>query len=341
MARSRRWLNQPLSWKRGGAVALVVLGIIIAAALVLDAGSAVDMGPAETLLRERGQSPVAMVEAAGRAAQMVLLSDMPGYAGPKRLAAEAIRVLAEGPGLDAVVLAVPADEQPYIDAYLQRGEEDATVLLGRPGAVPDQGGTGRDFLEIYRAVWRVNQEVGAARRIRIIAGDPPGWPPPEGASPQEVADLYASRAEHILERLDVDLLALTPDARVLILVDGYLTLQRSHGLLRFAGGADRRVEWLGELLRQRSPGAVRTILVDAATSATAVRRLPEYHGTELHRPLRRAVDRSVGVRVDDSFSMIRSPILESSAPGIRLDIMPPGYVLRDVADAYIFLRGRR
>lgn len=338
MGRSRRWLRQPLSWKRGGAVALAVLGVIIVAALVLDAGSTVDMEPVETMLRERGQAPVAVVEAAGRAAQVVLLADVPGHAGPKRLAAEAIRALAEGPGLDAVVLEVPAAEQPYIDAFLNRSEEAAASLLGRPGAVPDRGGTGRDFLEIYRAVWRVNQDVGAARRIRIIAADHPDWPPAEGVSPQEVAELYAGRSEHMLERLDAELLSLMPEARVLVLVDGYLTLQRSHGLLRFAGGADRRVEWLGELLRQRSPGAVRTILVDAAASPTAVRRLPEYHGTELHRPLRRAVAGSVGVRVDDTFSVIRSPILESSAPGLRLDIMPAGYVLRDVADAYIFLR---
>lgn len=341
MSRSRRWLRQPLSWRRGGAVALAVLGVIIAAAVVLDAGSTAELEAVETVLQERGQPPLEVVAAAGRAAQMVLLSDIAGHAAPKRLAAESIRVLAEGPGLDAVVLAVPADEQRYIDSYLHRGEEDPTLLLGRPGAVPDRGGTGRDFLEIYRTVWQVNQEVGAARRIRIIAADHPDWPPGEGASPQDVAELYAQRAEHILERLDAELLRLTPDARVLILVDGYLTLQRSHGLLRFAGGTNRRVEWLGELLRQRSPGAVRTVLVDAATSATAVRRLPEYHGTEIHRPIRGAIERSVGVRVDESFSGVRSPILESAAPGLRLDIMPSGYVLRDVADAYIFLRGGR
>jgi hypothetical protein len=341
MGRSRRWLNRPLSWKRGGAVALAVLGVIIVAALVLDAGSTVDMEPVETLLVERGQAPVAVVEAAGRGAQVVLLADMPGHPGPKRLAAEAIRALAEGPGLDAVMLEVSSAEQAYIDAYLNRSEEDAASLLGRPAAVPGRGGTGRDFLEIYRAVWRVNQDVGAARRIRIIAADRPGWPPAEGVSPQEVAELYAGRAGHMLERLDAELLSLMPEARVLVLVDGYLTLQRSHGLLRFAGGADHRVEWLGELLRQRSPGAVRTVLVDATGSPTAVRRLPEYHGTELHRPLRRAVNRSVGVRVDETFSVIRSPILESSAPGLRLEIMPTGYVLRDVADAYIFLGGGR
>jgi hypothetical protein len=341
MARSRRWLNQPLSWRRGGAVALAVLGVLIAAALMLDAGGSAELERIEVLLQEQGRPPVELVEAAGRGAQLVIVSDIAGHGGPKRLVAEAVRALAEGPGLDAVVLSVPADEQPYIDTYLNRSEEDATILLARPAAVPDRGGTGPAFLEIYRTVWQVNQEVGPARRIRIIAADHSDWPPGEGASPQDVAGIYAARSEHILGRMDMELFALTPDARALILVDGYLALQRSHGRLQFAGGADRRVDWLGELLRERAPGAVRTILLDAAASPTAVRRLPEYHGTEIHRAVRRGIDRSVGVRIDETFSVVRDPILESAAPGLRLQIRPAGYVLRDVADGYIFLRGGR
>jgi hypothetical protein len=341
MPSRRPWLMQPLSWKRGGAVALTILAVIIIAALVLDAGSAVELEPVQNALSNQGRPPVEVVEAAGRVGQIVLLSDIHGHGGPKRLAAEAIRALAEGPGLDAVVLEVPADEQPYIDTYINRSEEDATLLLSRPAAVREHMGMAREYLEVYRMVWRMNQEVGAARRIRIIAADHPAWPPPEGASPQEIAERYAQRAPFMLQRMEDELLALMPDARVLIFVDGYLTLQRSHGRLSFAGGADREIPWLGELLRERAAAAPRTVLVDAATSATALQRLPHYHGTELHRPLRRAVDRSAGVRIDDTFSVIRSPILETSSPGLRLEIVPRGYVLREVADSYVFLRGGR
>jgi hypothetical protein len=344
MARNRPWLRQPLSWKRGGAVALAVLAVVIVAALVLDAGSGAEMRPIEDMLQTQGRAPADVVESAGRAAQILLLSDIHGVAGPKRLAAQVIRRMAEGPGLDAVVLEVPSDEQPYIDAFLSRSEEDAAALLARPRAVREAGGGaagGRDFLDIYRAVWQVNQEVGAARRIRVIAADHPAWPPPEGASPQDIAELYSQRAEHMLQRMDDELLTLMPEARVLVFVDGYLTLQRSHGRLRFAGGADHEVHWLGELLRARAPAATRTILVDAGASPTAVRRLPEYHGTELHRSLRRSMDRSVGVRVDETFAGVRAPILESSSPGLRLEIAPSRYSLHDVADAYILLLGRR
>ncbi len=337
----RAWLRQPLSWKRGGALALAVLAIIIVAALVLDAGARAELEPVQELLAAEGRPPVEVVEAAGRMVQIVMLSNIRGHAGPKRLAAEAIRALAEGPGLDAVVLEVPSDEQPYIESFLTRREEDATLLLARPGAVPEQGAAERAFLEIYRAVWQLNQELGPARRIRIIAADIPGWPPSEGASPQDVAELYAERAPHMLQRLHDEILQLTPEARMLVFVDGYLILQRTRGRLSFAGGAAQEVHWLGELLRERAAGTVRSVLVDAGASATAMRRLPEYHGTELHRPLRRRVERSAGVRIDDTFAVARSPVLETSAPGLRLEILPRGYVLRDVADDYIFLRGGR
>jgi hypothetical protein len=340
--RSRRpWLRQPLSWKRGGAVALAILAVIIIAALVLDAGTGAELEPVREALARQGRAPVDVVEAAGRVGQIVLLSDIRGHAGPKRLAAEAIRALAHGPGLDAVVLEVPSTEQPYIDAYINRTEEDATLLLSRPAAVREQAGMAREYLEVYRMVWRMNQEVGAARRIRIIAADHPDWPPPEGVSPPEIAGRYALRAPYMLERMEEELLALMPDARVLVFVDGYLALQRSHGRISFAGGAAQEVHWLGELLRERAAAAPRTVLVDAAVSATAARRLPEYHGTELHRPLRRDVERSAGLRIDETFGVFRSPIMETQSPGLRLEIVPRGYSLREVADSYIFLRGGR
>jgi hypothetical protein len=336
--RRNKAMRQPLSWQRGGLVALVVLAVVAAAALFLDAGTGAEFEPLQEHLRTQGRPPVEAVEAAGRVAQIVVLSDIAGVAGPKRLAADAIRALAEGPGLDAVVLEVPADEQPYIDAYLARGEEDATLLLGRPRAVPDRGAQ-RDYLEIYRAVWRMNQEVGAARRIRIIAADHPEWPPAEGASPQNIAATYAQRAPYMVQRIDDELLSIMPEARLLVFVDGYQALQRTHGSLQFAGGAATEIPWLAELLRQRAQ--LRTVLVDAAVPPGQAQRLPGYHGTELFRPLRRAVNRNVGVRIDETFAIVRSPVRESSSPGLRLEIEPTRYTLRDAADVYVLLRGGR
>lgn len=340
MAPRKRWMRQPLSWQRGGAVALGVLILVAAAALVLDSGTDSGLAPVVEQLERRGRPPAELVETMGRSARVVLLSDIAGQAAPKRVAAEAIRALARGPGLDAVVLEVPSDEQPYIDAYLNRAADDATALLGRPRAVRESDGSARDYLQVYRAIRETNAEVGAARRIRIIAADLPDWPPPEGASPEEVARLFARRSAHMLERLDQELFSIMPDARVLVFVDGYLTLKRTHGELRFAGGEAERVEWLGEMLRRRAAADTRTILIDGpGASGGAVRRLPRYHGTGLYHPLRRSLDEGTGTRVQEAFENVRDPVLELSSPGLRMEILPRGYSLRDAADGYIFLPG--
>lgn len=336
----KRWMRQPLSWQRGGAVALAVLIVVMAAALVLDSASDRELAPVVEAMERRGREPAELVVAMGRTARVVLLSDVHGERGSKRVAAASIRALAAGPGLDAVLLEVPSDEQPYIDAYLNRDAEDATALLSRPRAVREREGMAREYLEIYRAVRESNQKVGAARRIRVIAGDLPDWPPPEGAAPEEVARLYAKRSVHMLSRLDAELLSIMPEARVLVFADGYLTLKRTHGELRFAGGKAERMEWLGELLRQRSAADTRTVLIDAPTArAGTVQRLPAYYGTELYRSLRHGLDHGAGARVGDAFGAVRDPVLELSSPGLRLEILPRGYTLEDVADGYIFLPG--
>jgi hypothetical protein len=330
MARRRRWLRQPLSWKRGGAVALAVLVVVAAAALVLDANAGAETEPVIEYVEARGREPARLIEEAGRAARVVLLSDIHEVAATKRVAASAIRALAEGPGLDAVVLEVPSSEQPYIDAYLSRASEDATVLLSRPAAVQERYGLSRAYLDIYRAVWEMNQAMGAARRIRIIAADLPDWPPPDGSAAADIAGLYARRSEHMLARLDDEILS--------IFVDGYLALKRTHGQARFAGGEPVRIEWLGEMLRRRASHDVRTLLIDAGGAAAGGSRLPGYHGTELLRPLRRELGDDAAVRVGDPFRAITDPVLETAIPGLRIEIQPAGYTLSDVADGYIFLR---
>ncbi|HUG39809.1 MAG TPA: hypothetical protein VMM12_04955 [Longimicrobiales bacterium] len=334
-------MRQPLSWQRGGAIALVAVIVLLIAALVLDSGTAADMRPVVEYMEARGRPPAEAIADAGRAARVVLLSDIRDLAGPKRVAADAIRALAAGPGLDAVVLAVSSDEQPYIDAFLNAPGEDATVLLNRPAAVRESDGVPRAFLDIYSAVYRVNQELGAARRIRILAVDVPGWPPPAGANPDAVARLYASRTEHMLARMDEELLSRIPEARLLVFMDGYMTLQRTHGVATFAGGDGVRVDWLGERLRERTPGQVRTVLLDAAAGASGLPRLPAYQGTIFHHGLRRDLDTDRAVRITDVFSGARDPVLETSSPTVRVDIGPDSYTLRDAADVYVFLARSR
>lgn len=340
MVSRKRWMLQPLSWQRGGAVALVVLLVVAAAALVLDADAGSELAPIVDRLGE-GLEPVSLVEETGRSAQILILGDVHGRATPKRIAAAAIRRLADGPGLDAVLLEVPASEQRYIDAYLTSPEEDASRLLSRGAAVQERYGTPREYLEVYRAVREANRGRSASDRIRIVAGDSDGWPPAEGVAPRGIGELYAGRAEHMLDRLDREIFRIMPESRVLVFVDGYMAMQHTHGLLGFGGGDPVRVEWLGELLRRRSGPRARTVLMDAGSPMGAVQRLPSYQGTRLHRSLRRELGAAAGTRVAGELAEVEDAILEISTPGLTLEIEPEGYRLGQAAQAYIFLPGGR
>lgn len=332
---------QPLSWQRGGAVALVVLLVVAAAALVLDADAGGELAPIVDRLGERGVPPVSLVEEVGRTAQILILGDVHGRAMPKRVAAEAIRRLADGPGLDAVLLEVPSSEQRYIDAYLASPDEDASQLLSRGAAVQERYGTSREYLEVYRAVREANEGRNASERIRIVAGDLDGWPPAEGAGPRGVGEVYAGRAEHMLDRLDREIFRIMPDSRVLVFVDGYMAMQNTHGQLSFGGGDPVRVEWLGELLRRRSGSKTRTVLMDAGSPMGSVQRLPSYQGTRLHRSLRRELGAAAGARVAGELAEVEDAVVELSTPGLTLGIDPAGYRLGQVAQGYIFLPGGR
>ncbi len=342
MARRKRWMRQPMSWQRGGGVALAALVVAVAVAVYLDNTGDQELRPLIQRLQEDGREPTDLLVAMGRGSRVLLLADEHGQVGPKRLASTAIRSLAEGPGLDAVVLEVPSDEQPYIDAYLSSPAEDATALLSRPAAVREADGTARAFLDIYRAVRSVNRDVGAARRVRVIAADLPGWPPPDGTRPERVAALYARRPAHMLRQMDEQLLSVNPDARILVFMDGYLTLHGTRGVLRSAGGNEEEVTWLGDLLRRRAADDTRTVLLDAGRPASGVLgAIPEYHGTSLYRPVSRELGRAAGVRVDRAFTAVQDPVLTPTSPGLAMEILPGGYTMRDVADAYIFLRAER
>lgn len=331
---------QPLSWRRGGAVAVAILVVVAAAALVLDAAASGQYTPIVESL-EGGLEPLDLIESTARGAQILVLGDVHGRAAPKRLAAAVIRRLSEGQGLDAVLLEVPASEQRYIDAYLSAEEDDASMLLARGAAVQERYGMGREYLRIYQAVREANEGLNASQRIRIVAGDVDDWPPPEGVAPRGIGAVYARRAEHMLSRLDREVFTIMPDASVLVFVDGYQAMQGTYGEIRTGGGDATRVEWLGDLLRRRSGSRTRTVLLDAGTSSEAMQRLPSYRGTELHRPLRRELSEARGGRITGDLAEAQDAILELSTPGLSLDILPAGYRLGDVAQGYIFIPGGR
>lgn len=320
------------------AFAAGALILILFAGWLLDrrAGTA---GEAELAdwVREASDHPATEIAAAVRANRMVFLSDIHGSAATKQLAARALEEIIRTSGLDVLVLEVGADQQPVIDAYLQSDPEDASLLVSNPRTIREPGPATRDYLEIYRTVWRLNKDLGADQRISILAADLEGWPPARPLSPAELARRSAERAAFMRERVQ-SVLNRQPGARMLFFMSGFHGLRNVQGLVQSGGSAPVRITWLGDLLAREAPEEVYTFLVDApihgaSTDATS------YIGTRVATILHRnGINRTLAVRINDRFDVVGEPLLINKTPGINFELEPRDYSLSRVADGYILLR---
>jgi hypothetical protein len=320
-------------------VSLVALVLIVAAAALLELRRG---GGAEAELveyaRQNAQDGLDMVEAAARTRRLIFLADVPSAAAPKRFAAEVIERLATGPGLDLVVLDVDADEQPFIDRYLATAPEDASILMARPRAIRQDDGASRTFVDVYRTVWRVNQDLGAHRRVRIVAGDRPGWPPGRATSPHDAARMFGERDAHMMEAVMLRALAREPSARVLFFVNGLHALKQGGGRVQTGGTRPVDVQWLAARMMERFPQDVFSILTDATPSRVVAADVVTYRGTVAADAMRRA-----GVRGGSAFRLAapfdqlsRAPIRVVGTTGIDFLLEPRVAPLSEIADAYIY-----
>lgn len=335
----RHRLRVDASWYVGAGV--LALGLAVAALLEGRRAEA-DVAHLVEYARARRIAPVELVEAAGRANRIVFLGDVHHAHAPKLLAAAAVEALARGPGLDALVLEVGADQQPYIDAYLASEPENAAILLAHPRTLHQARGVDRSYLEIYRRVWKLNQELGPGRRIEIIAADLPGWPPERRHPPAVAARRYAARDAHMEQVIEREVLAGNPLARVLIFMGGYHGLKHGGATLAVAGAPPVRVTWLAARLLANHPGEVYTILPDAPRVPAGEDEVVAYAPTRAFELLRRNLTDAPGpfaLRVDESFDFLSTPILEANLPGFELSADPEEYTLTDVIDGYVFLGG--
>jgi hypothetical protein len=318
-----------------------VLAIVLIAALLDWRGRGTADVQLVASMRQAAQDPYTLITGGARAHRFVFLGDLPGAVVPKRFAATVIERLAADPGLDAVALPVDAELQPVIDRYLDSHPEDASILLARPRALREWEGTGRAYLDIYRTVWRLNQELGADRRIRIFAIDMVGWAGDPGRSPARLARDYAVRDSVMVARITEELLTRDQRARVLFFVDGLNALKTGGARVQTGGAGLVEGEWLAARLRRAHPGEVFTVLLDAPPGRVVGGEVAVYRGTRFYESLRRADDLPdrFGVRIDESLDGVIRPIRATSAPGITVDIVPQDYRLRDVADVYVLLGG--
>jgi hypothetical protein len=320
---------------------LAALVVAISTAMLLDGRRGrQEVEALVAFARSEQSDPVRLIVTAGRRHQLLFLGDLLAAPEPKRIAADAIEALAHGPGLDAVVLEVGADQQAAIDAYLESDPEDVALLLTNPQTVHERWGVAREYLEIYRRVWRLNRALEIGRRIRILAADLPGWPPTSPLAPQVAAARYAQRDAHMTERIESELLSANPRSRLLIFMSGYHGLKSGDAELHPSVGTPIPVVWLGARLRQLHPGEVFTIVVDGTPRHAIQGTLDSYATTHIYDFLRKHLPGAVApfaLPVDGRFDFLRAPLRATGVPGLDLILNPGDYTLRDVADGYIFL----
>ncbi len=346
LKRGRRRVRRLIPKRRGRIPwSLVIIGALLvvaisAAALIEGRRDRQEEAGLIDYARASQGDPVRMVVAAGRRHQIVFLGDVLPAPEPKRIAADAIDALAHGPGLDAVVLEVGSDQQNRIDTYLETEPENPGILLTEPRVVHDGWGVAREYLEIYRRVWRLNRTLEAGRRIRILAVDLPGWPPTTAVPPQTAAAQYAQRDSYMTERIESAILAGNPRARLLIFMGGYHGLKSGQAELHAGIGAPVPVVWLGTRLRQLHPGEVFTIVVDGATRQPTSAPLGGYTASHVYDFLRKRLPNTTqpfALTIDERFDFLRAPIRAANVSGLEMRIRPNNYRLQDVADGYIFL----
>ena len=126
-SQKRTWTTSPNLGRLGvtGIFAVATLIVIFVAGWILDrrGASEADQRLVE-LARAADQPPLELVERAARANRIVMISDIHNSGAVKQFAAQAIARIANGPGLDAVILEVGADQQPFIDQF------DTSLVIG-------------------------------------------------------------------------------------------------------------------------------------------------------------------------------------------------------------------
>src|SRR5688572_18074127 len=247
-----------------GLFSVVMLVLIFAAGALLDLrGDRAEVKEFGEYANANKQNAIESIVAAARAHRFVFLADIHSSAETKRLAAQAIKAVADGSGLDAVVLEVGHDQQPHIDRYFDTTPENASILLSNPRTLREPGAASREYLEIYHVIWQLNEKLGADRRIQVIAADLDHWPPEPAVSPTDRARQFSERDAAMVKNLDRESIGMGARARVLVFMTGLHVLRSGHGQLQTGGSSPVNALWFAARIAQRHPGDVHSFVLDA------------------------------------------------------------------------------
>jgi hypothetical protein len=297
-------------------------------------------GDAEELaefVSEQGTPPVELVVEEADSRRIIIIGDVPGLAAPKTLAAQVLRELSARGGVDALVVEIDSALQHVLDRYTATSPEDASILMREPGLLP-AGDARRQWLDLYRAVYAINEELGADRRIRILAAAPGPWPPNEALPPKAAAVAYANRGVAMADRVTAQMLDRTSRSRIVALVDPLQAIRTGSAELRVGGGGAIDARWLAATLAERYPVDVYSVLLDAAREGTGYPLVVEFAGTRLHERLAKAIPSdAVGMPATGPVGDYRDPILVRTGPGVSVSFLPDDHRLADLASGYVFL----
>jgi hypothetical protein len=322
----------------GVLVLIAVIGVVLYVA-GLDRQSGERVARRLELVRATAVEPVSMLTFAARTHRVLLLGDVLGADAPKRFAADVIEALAHGPGLDVVALEIDRAMQARIDAYFAARDDDAALLLARPRSVRDWEGVSRTYLEIYRRIRALNEGMGAARRIRVIAMDAPGWPPSPPPSPARLTQAFGERIESMARTLEPYVLGRNDRARVLVFVDGLHTL-RALARIETGGQVLDSLPMLAARLGRDDPTGIFTVLVAATGPPSPGLGLAGYRPGRMYDQLGPASDGG------QAFGFVTTPGLRVgtediewwNAPGVQMRFAPDG-TDESLVDAWVRLPG--
>jgi hypothetical protein len=327
----RRYMPEP-SPSRGGLafVILLMLAAAIAGITIVERNRTGRAARITEYALSHQVDALAYIADALRTHRYLFLGDVAGAAAPKRFASDAIAHLARGPGLGFVALEIGADLQPALDRYLESSPEDATALLG---AANQQAF--RDYLGICRRVWNLNRELGADRRIRLVAIDQPGWPPLRAVSPLGMLQSLADREEHMLRIIQERILNREPRASILIFADGLQAL-RARVRIEAGGSSAGETALLANRLAEIQPGRVFSVIVDAPSNVASLNE-PQYLPARLFQLTRHAVPDALPLAfpLSSDFPATLADLAATAPPGITLLLAPGQAPLSRVADLYI------
>lgn len=318
------------------AVAIGVAALLIALFVQGYIGGG-DADELSRLIETRGAAPGDLIVSSAGARRVIVIGDVAGRSAPKLIARQVLEAFARTRGVDALVVDADTALQPVFDRYTATVPEDASILTRQAGLLP-AGDAGRQWLELYRAVWSINEELGADRRVRILAVGPGPWPPAQALPPKDAAQAFAARGRAMADRVSDQMLSRTSRSRVIALVDPLQALRSGMGELRVGGGGAMQAHWFAATLAERYPVDVYSVLIDASLDRTGYPLVAQYAGTRVHERLRKAIPGDIiAVPVTGPVGAYDNPILVRTGPGISFSMLPEGHTFAQLADGYVFL----